>query len=144
MYFKVEYDQNTRIGSIFFEDFEKAIQRLKDDGNIEFKDHRSGFHYMSFIDSMSRIFDEDTVWFKRFEKDEVELQTIGQMTFELKGITEVNEDVMYLARYFDKPEFRKYLGDCGWEDKVYVLPTANIVHNLRDKIVRLKFLWELI
>ena len=108
MYFKVEYDQETRTGSILFEDFGKAIQILKDDGNIELEGRKPGFYWMSFIDSMSKIFDDDTVWFKRFEKDEVELQTIGPMTFELKGITEVNEDVMYLARYFDKPEFRKY------------------------------------
>lgn len=144
MYFKVEYDQNTRTGSIFFEDFEKAIQRLKDHGDIEFKDHRSGFHRMSFIDSMSRIFDEDTVWFKRFEKDEVELQTLGPMTFELKGVTNVNENVMYLARYFDKPEFRKYLGDCGWEDKVYAVPVAIPDKNLVNKIVSFRFWWELI
>lgn len=142
MYFKVEYDQETRTGSIFFKDFGKAIQRLKDDGDIEFKDSKG--KYMSFIDSMSKIFGEDIVWFKRFEKDEIELQTLGPMTFEIKGITKVNEDVMYLSRYFDKPEFRKYLGDCGWEDKVYAIPTANIVHNLRDKTVSLKFLWELI
>lgn len=142
MYFKVEYNQNTRIGSIFFSDFGKAIQELKDDGDIEFKDSES--KYMSFIDSMSKIFEEDTVWFKRFEKDEVELQTLGPMTFELKGITEVNEDVMYLSRYFDKKEFWQYLGSCGWDDDIHVMPTSSIVHSLKEKIVSLKFLWELI
>ena len=142
MYFKVGYDQNTRTGSIFFEDFEKAIQTLKDDGDIEFKDSEG--KYMSFIGSMSRIFDDDTVWFKRFEKDEVELQTLGPMTFEIKGITEVNKDVMYLARYFDKKEFWKYLGSCNWDDDIHAMPTSSIVHSLKAKTVSLKFLWELI